>query len=146
MRSLLLSFFLVVLSVARAGDALDDPLPAAPSFQALVESFRVIESRLGRDDFFAFSTAWSELLEPLRHLKTGITDADQEATALRVFAGLSPRQIILLGHQVRVLRAKYALACGRADDPDPVYEAEIRESVAIMKRCNGGVNRVAGGN
>ncbi len=138
MRAIVISLGLVLASAARATAPLDEPLPPVASMQALVESFRVVEGKLGHGDHYAFITAWPELLEPLKHEDCRLSDSEWEPASLKVFSKLTPRQIILIGHQIRMLRAKYMLAGNRLEKPDT--DAILKESGEILRRYTNEAN------
>jgi hypothetical protein len=113
---------------SRAG-SLDEPLPVAASFKELIS---MLQSReVARDDFYAFTVGWGELVDPVRYLPGNLSETDRQAAAIRLFSGITPRQVIIAGHQVRMLRAA-ALARNPREKEDA--EAIMRESSEIIRR------------
>jgi hypothetical protein len=118
--------------VLTAVDALDEKLPEAVSIDALFKNLDSVGSgRLTKGEAFAFKIAAFDLIYPLRHWDGGLKEAEQDSAALRVVAGLTPRQVILLGNEFRILRAIVASAENPKEKEDT--DAIVRESTAIIK-------------
>ncbi len=90
-------------------------------------------------DFYAFTVGWSELVDPVRYLGSDLTDSDRQAAAVQLFSGLTPRQVIIAGHEARILRAAFALAKNPLEKDDT--EAIWRESAEIVRRYSKRANQ-----
>jgi hypothetical protein len=129
--------FCALLPLIGKAHGLDESLPSADSFGALISMLR--SKQLPAEDFYAFTVGWSELVDPMRYLGSSLTDSDRQVAAVQLFAGLTPRQVILAGHQARILRAALALAKNprEKDDTDTI----LRESADIIRRYSKRANQ-----
>jgi hypothetical protein len=138
-RILALLLWPLVASICSAADVLEERIPFAPTLEEVVKKIWAVEERLPKEHLYAFKLGRSELIDPLRYELTGLTQEERDVVALRSIAGLTVRQIILIGQQVRILRASINAAKHPDDAKD--MEAEIRDSTKILRRYAKGANQ-----
>jgi hypothetical protein len=131
-RTLLILAFVAAALGAGAAQPLDTPI-SIPKGKIPHDCVLGVSKHLSKEDDYAFSLAASAILDSFRDsLPRGLSDEEEMAALRLVFEGLTPRQVILIGWPMRVLRMKASVA-GTPHERDEVAP-EIETALMMIRK------------